>query len=188
MPASCTRPADGPVVPVGYPVGVAARSQEVVASGAERDEVGVEGACPWHLAFDDLVDQCAADGEVGVGEGRLRALPGQMADEAVGPADQCAVRGCVAEPFGETVADCHVRRDAGIAVRVVHSHVIRLAFRCLLTSLWQASWSGAVMAVNQGRATWADGRAVAGGAGCAARQWLRPGQVRLGPGLRAGKA
>ncbi len=99
--------AHGPGQRLGHAVGVAARPQQVVAAGAEADQVWLQLDRHRHLVPHDLVDQLAAHREVGVPEAGLQR--GEALGHPVGPAPEVPVRTGVVEPLGEAVAD----RDVG---------------------------------------------------------------------------
>jgi hypothetical protein len=101
---------DPRVEPRGDLVGVRPGADDVVATGRDRDEVGAQLEGGIHLLVEDLLQQPAADREVGVGE--VGGAAGEHLGDAVGPAAVAAgslgLR--VADPLGEGVADRDVAR------------------------------------------------------------------------------
>ena len=87
--ASAVSCRDGGVVAGVQVVEVGARAQDVVGPGVERDDVRAQGQGRAELLGDDLVEQLAADGEVGVRDGVVGdagAVGGEPGGDPVGPA------------------------------------------------------------------------------------------------------
>jgi len=96
-------PAEGLVEAAGQVVGVAGEPDDVVATGRERDQVRAQPLGHRYLVRDDLVQQLAAHGEVGVAQPGL--VLGQPLGDPVGPAARGPVRSPVVQAFGEAVPD-----------------------------------------------------------------------------------
>ena len=72
---------------------------------------GASSFGPRELVLDDLVEQFAAHGEVGVAEVALGPPVREKHREPVGPADEGPVGAGVADALGEAVPHRHVRPD-----------------------------------------------------------------------------
>jgi hypothetical protein len=102
----------------GQPVRIGIRSDEVVAAGRDRDEVGTEFERHLHLLVENLPEQTAADRQVGIGEvlGLLTEHLGHPVGPTAIPAG--ALRLGVADSLRERVAESHV---AGPGMMLSHS-------------------------------------------------------------------
>ncbi len=114
---------DGRLVPLGHRVRVRARPQDVVAAGTERHQVGGQLLGPRHLFLHDLVQQAAADREVGVAELALRAPVRQQDRQPVRPADVRPVTAGIPDSLGEAVPDGCVRPDGAVCAT---AHLLRI--------------------------------------------------------------
>ncbi|GAA3292487.1 hypothetical protein GCM10020295_11940 [Streptomyces cinereospinus] len=107
----CGQRGDRPFEALRHVVRVGAEAQDVVAAGAEGDQVRREFGGPWHLLGHDLVEQPAAYGEIGVLEVALGSAVREQYGEPVGPADERPAGAGVADALGEAVPHRHVRPD-----------------------------------------------------------------------------
>jgi hypothetical protein len=101
-------PLDRAVVALGQRLRVEVATQHVVAAGREADQVGPHRDGQRHLLVDDVVEQPAADGQVGVAEVVGPGEPREVIRDQVGPAPVgAAVRIGVVHSLGEAVAHRH---------------------------------------------------------------------------------
>jgi hypothetical protein len=111
----------GPLEALGHLVGVGAGPDDVVAPGAERDEVRGHGDGPRNLVRHDLVEELSAYGEIGVLEVALGPAVGEQDGEPVGPADERPVGAGIPHALGEAVPHRYVRPDhcSAVTLRIV---------------------------------------------------------------------